>query len=184
MSEEPKSAYSQLMAQQRKFVDAYLGEAKFNAAKAARAAGYSENHINKTGGRVKRHPLVKQAIEEGLDERGLTKFEVLDRLSDHARGEYADFIGDEGTVDLKGLREAGLMHLVKKTSFDRNGNLTVEFHDPQTALVHLGKAHGIFSERIEHSAPGGGPLTIREVIIERPAPDDEDDESEEEPVAD
>lgn len=144
---ESLSSYEALSLRRRQFVDAYLGPANGCKAAAARSAGY-ENPAQE-GYRLYRHPEVRAAIDEILRERGLSAPEIVARLSEQARAAYAEFLRDDGTVDLEGLRAAGLLRLVKGTTWDRNGKLTVEFHDAQGALVHLGKHLALFTERVE-----------------------------------
>ena len=50
---------------QQRFVDAFLGPARFNATAAARLAGY--RWPDKQGSTVARHPAVKPAIEAGFE---------------------------------------------------------------------------------------------------------------------
>jgi len=76
--------------------------------------------------------------------------EVLTRLAQQARAEYADYLRPDGTVDLARMLADGKGHLIKGTKWDnRSGKLTVEFYDAQAALVHLGKHLGIFKESQE-----------------------------------
>lgn len=84
------TAYEQLDAKRRRFVDAYLGEARFNAVRAAEIAGYSTP--KKQGSRVRNHPLVAAAIEEQLDEFAMSAKEVLTHLAAIGRGSLGDFV--------------------------------------------------------------------------------------------
>lgn len=71
--------------------------------------------------------------------------------------------------DLKAIQDAGLMHLVKKVDW-KDGEQVIEFQDPQAALNLLGRHFKLFTEKVEHTGPGGGALTFREVVVERPVP--------------
>lgn len=92
MSELPSepTAYEQLDAKRRRFVDAFLGEAKFNAVRAAEIAGYSTPA--KQGSRIRNHPAVAAAIYERLDELAMPAQEVLAHLAAIGRGSLRDFI--------------------------------------------------------------------------------------------
>jgi hypothetical protein len=79
--------------------------------------------------------------------------EVLDRLSQQGRAEYSAYFDEDGAVDLKALLAAGKGHLVKGTKPTKYG-LEVEFYDAQTALVQLGRKHGLFQDKVT------GDLTI------------------------
>lgn len=143
-----QKAYDRLSVLQKRFVDAYLGEANFNATRAAKLAGYSKASARTSAGRNRAHPLIREAISERLDEFAMTAKEVLTRLAEHGRALYGDYIGDDGIVNLEGLREAGLMRMIKKVSGKADSRV-VEFHDPQSALVWLGKHHRLFIEKVE-----------------------------------
>lgn len=69
----------------RAFVNAYLGEAKGNATKAAVIAGYSEATARQAGSRLLTFPDVKAAIEEGqaaANERaGMSAQAIISELS-------------------------------------------------------------------------------------------------------
>lgn len=114
----------------------------FNATKAAEVAGYK--WPNKSGPALK----IKNAelIEATLRSRAMTPEIVIDRLSDQAMAGYSEFMNDRGEVDLKAMRAAGKMHLVKGIKPTRYGD-QVEFYDAQTALVHIGKHHKLFTEQ-------------------------------------
>lgn len=154
---DEKTAYERLTLKQRLFVDHYLGQANGNATQAARLAGYG--CPEKMGYKVLRQsPGVRLALEELLREHAMPAGEVLARLTEQGRGLYAAYIDEEGQVDLRGLRQAGLMRLVKKISRDRNNKVAVEFHDVQAALVQVGRAHGLFRDRHEIEVRDAGAL--------------------------
>jgi len=56
---------------QKKFIKAYLGEAQFCAAKAARMAGYAD--ATHEGWRLKNNPEILSAINEALDGAGMSE---------------------------------------------------------------------------------------------------------------
>jgi hypothetical protein len=114
----------------------------FNATEAARRSGYK--WPGKQGPRNKLR--FAELIEASLKSRAMTPDQVIDRLSDQAMAGYSEFIDDYGRVDLAGLRAAGKMHLVKGIKPTRYGD-QVEFYDAQTALVHIGKHHKLFTEQ-------------------------------------
>jgi hypothetical protein len=85
--------------------------------------------------------------------------EVLARLSEHARGDMGDLLGPSGMVlDLQTAKERGLTHLIKSLNWTQHG-LRIELYDAQSALVQLGKAHGLFVDRTRHE--GIENVTIR-----------------------
>jgi len=139
--------YERLTLKQRTFVDAYLGAANGGKSEAARLAGYA--NAPQAATEVWKSAAVQRVLAERLRCWSLTAEEVIARLSEQARAPYAEYIGEDGTVDVAGLKQAGLMRLVKKIARDRSGNTAVEFHDPQAALVQLGRYHGLFTDRTE-----------------------------------
>lgn len=86
MSEEPKP----LTRKQQVFVDEYLK--CWNAAEAARRAGYSEKSAYNIGWENVRKPEIKAAIEARLDEVHMSSDEALKLLADMARGDLSDFM--------------------------------------------------------------------------------------------
>lgn len=99
---------------------------------------------------------------------------LLEKVEDAARvltGQVSvsleDFIelDDEGRpcLDLEGARDAGKLHLIKKLSFDKDGNLRgLEVYDSQSAAKDvMNRVTGLPVQRSEISGPGGGPITVR-----------------------
>jgi phage terminase small subunit len=141
---------------QRVFVEEYLK--CWNATEAARRAEYA--HPNKQGPKLLVNLGISEAIEARIAELKMSADEVLLRLTEQARGEYGQYIGKNGQVDLSKLIEDGKSHLIKNVKRDRHGHLVVEFYDAQSALVHLGKAHALFTDNVDHSVKIDGKLVI------------------------
>lgn len=138
---------SGLTDKRRRFVAEYCRD--WNATAAAIRAGYAKSGARTEGSRLLDDPEVKGAIDARIEELSMTAGEVLVRLTQQARAEYARFIREDGSVDLRGLHEAGLAHLVKGTRLDTQGRLNVEFYDAQAALVQLAKARGLMVNKHE-----------------------------------
>lgn len=125
-----------------------------NATEAARRAGYQGTYesLRVIGSQNLTKKHVRAAIDKLLNERAMRAEEVLSRLSDQARGiPPGCFVvhGPLAGVNFEKLAEAGLLHLIKKLSYDQRGNPVVEFYDAQRALVELGKYHGLFTDRLK-----------------------------------
>lgn len=140
---------------QQRFVSAYVGEAKFNATKAAEIAGYAQPR--QRGCELKSEPEIAAAIKEHLDAAAMSADEVLMRLADQARADISDFITFEQTgeywrVDLAKAARAGKLHLLKSITFERMGQ-KIEMVDAQAALVHLGRHHKLFTDKVEQHDP-------------------------------
>lgn len=170
-----------LTVKEQLFVNAYLGQAGYNATEAARVAGYkgNDNTLGVVGFDNLRKPKIAALVLERLNEAAMSANEVLARLSKHARGRLVDLLNEDGQFDLALAEKRDVADLLKKlkvrtiTRRTRDGeeiedvNYEYEIHDPQAALVHLGKFHKLFAERIEHSNPDGSPIgqPIAEALI-------------------
>jgi hypothetical protein len=122
---------------------------------------------------------IQAEIKARTAEKAMQADEVLARLAEQARAEYASYLNDDGTVDLQRMIEDGKAHLIKGTKWDRHGNLVVEFHDAQAALVHIGRHLKLFTDNMYHSG-SLGPLIAVLPTIEEPeqspeSPGDDDD---------
>lgn len=153
------------------FVEAFLGRANMNATKAAELAGYSD--AKNEGYRLKQDPEVQEAIKQRLEEEAMSAREVLYRLAEQARADVDEFLDEEGCFDIEKARAAGKTHLLKELSYeevyegggrDRNPDLVrkVKFkiHDPQAALVHIGRHQKLFTDKHEHGGVDGAPLKV------------------------
>jgi len=142
---------------QKAFIEHYL--TCWNATQAALEAGYSERSAGSIGNENLQKPEIRQMIEARLRDLQIQADEVLVRLSQQARFDplkYALIVGmDQVSIDLTKIRADGLGHMVKKLSYDKNGNLTIEFYDSQAALVHLGRHHALFTDKVAPTDPTG-----------------------------
>ena len=115
---------------QRLFIGFYLGAADFNAAEAARLAGYSLKTAREIGSENLRKPHIAREIERRLDEMGLSAGEILSRLGRMARGEHPT-----RTVNKDGKVE--------------------QIYDERQALENLARAQGLFVDRHQVQAVQG-----------------------------
>lgn len=153
-----------LTGKQQVFVENYL--ICWNETEAARRAGYA--HPNSNAHRLMVNDGIQTAIQERLSALAMSADEVLARLTAQARGSMTDFLDDDGKINLVQAREHGALHLLKSRSVTKEGE-RIELYDAQNALELLGKYHRLWTDKVEHSGPNGGPLTVREIIIEVPA---------------
>jgi phage terminase small subunit len=154
-------ARRRLTNKQRAFIEHYLK--CWNAAEAARKAGYSERTARFIGSENLTKPNIQAEIDKRLDELAMSAAEVLARLTDQATASMADFISvnDEGQphLDLKQALERGKLHLLKKIRVTDQGHLTIELHDGQKALMLLGQHHKLFTQKHEVEIPQIEPLS-------------------------
>jgi hypothetical protein len=160
-----------LTGKQKKFAEAYV--ICLNATEAASQAGYNgdRNTLRVIGSENLRKPAIRAYIDDVLSQQTLSVQEILGRLSEQARSDMGDFINDDSPdFDLSTIKKSGKSHLVKKirrTVINQEGRTTeiteFELHDSQTALVHLGKAHGLFVDKVATTLKGdpNSPLEIK-----------------------
>lgn len=168
-----------LTQKQQVFVDQYLVD--FNATRAAICAGYSKRSARSIGCENLTKPDIVQAIQEKI----MSKDEVLVQLTDIARSDMGDFltIGDESFyIDLFKAKENKKTHLIKKakvrntTVRARDGSVTetqeieIELYNKQDAIVQMGKYHKLFVERQEITGADGGAI---EVVYVKPTQEDD-----------
>lgn len=138
-----------LTEKQRRFVEAYMGEAAGNAGKAYRLAGYtaSTDQTAWTGGcNLLRNTKVQRAIDDlvGADPLVAGRVEVQRFWSEVMRGK-------------KGERVVTTMEGVQVVEAE------ADYRERVKASELLAKTQGQFIERVEHSGPGGGAIPLAEV---------------------
>jgi hypothetical protein len=143
----------------RVFVEEYL--ITWNATEACRRAGYNGNTATLASIAYKnmRRPAVVAQIKRRMAERAMQADEVLARLADQARVTMADFASVEDgfdpdtgtafqTVRLRTDQIKVKGHLIKKLKQTKEG-WEIGLYDGQTALIHLGKHHKLFTDLTE-----------------------------------
>ena len=150
-----------LSAKHQQFVNEYLK--CLNATQAYQRVydcGYETANVN--GYRLLVNTSVSEEVKKRLAEYTMSANEVLARLAEHARGDMDDFLDDDGNLDLKKVRAARKTRLIKKYKtrtttriIGEDETVTVEtefdLYDAQAALVHLGKHHKLFTDKVELS---------------------------------
>lgn len=138
----PAKDPDRLTLKQRLFVEAYLGEAKGNATEAARLAGYkgSNKTLQVVGAENLSKPIISKLLTERVERAAMTADEVLDELTRIAKTDWQQF------VDIQTGRSGEVI------------GATLQLKDKLKALELLGRYHKLFTERHEHSGPGGGPI--------------------------
>jgi hypothetical protein len=170
-----------LTPKMQRFVDAYLET--WNGTRAAEAAGFK--WPTKAAWRLLKLPHIREALSAKLDESAMPANEVLSRLAQQARASMGDFYIVEDGFDPKTgemvkriginwdlIKEKG--YLVKRISYSKRGDPIIELHDPQNALVQLGRAHGLFKDLTELTGRDGGPLTWKEFVEKDDQPEASD----------
>lgn len=153
-----------LTAMQRVFVEEYLR--CWNAAEAARLAGYSEKDAKSRGYRLLKRAEVQAVIRERLQEKAMGSDEVLARLAEQARGSVGDYLvveGEEGKeqvrFDLVKLVKEGKGHLLRAVTVNK---VRIEFYNAQAALELLAKHQGLFREQKAQDEESSGTISLAE----------------------
>ncbi|MCC6314200.1 MAG: terminase small subunit [Thermomicrobiales bacterium] len=121
-----------LTTKQEAFVDAYIGEARFNATKAALMAGYSERSARQEGSRLLSNDDISARISEELRRRSMPGDAVLAELTDIATANWREF------VTIKTNPKTGAQIEV---SMDLGAKVK--------SLEILAKAHGLLTDKID-----------------------------------
>lgn len=130
----------------------------WNATEAARRADYK--HPNVQGPQKK--AKFAEEIKARLDEKAMSAEEVLAHLADQARGTADFYLDDYGHINLDKVREAGMMHLIKKykyVTYETGSREEVELYDAQAALKLIGEHHGLFTKKLDITSDGE-PISI------------------------
>ena len=133
------------------FVNEYLS--CFNSTEAYERVYAPKNRVvsASAGQRLLRNVEIEAAVRERLQEAAMSADEVIMRLAEQARNEHGRYVRPDGSVDIAGLLRDGKGHLIKGFKESKRGQVIVEFYDAQSALVHLGKHHKLFTDNVAHS---------------------------------
>lgn len=161
-----------LSARQELFICEYIKTR--NAAEAARRAGYSVRTARSIGAENLTKPDILAEIKRRTDEKIMALDEAESRLGDIARGTMEDFTSlthepyPVAVLDLGKARERGVLHLIKKLKYDKDGNPEIELYsaaDANKFIVELHKAGPKGTEK--------DPIHIKHIKEVRPSDDSE-----------
>lgn len=113
----------------------------------------SRDAARRNGSRLMTNDDIRAEIDRHVAERTMPASEVLMRLTEQARSDYAAYVMSNGTVDIAKMVQDGKAHLIKgikETQHARN----IEFYDAQAALVHIGKHHRLFADKLDVNVSG------------------------------
>lgn len=151
---------------QRAFVEAYLGPAGGNGARAAERAGYRSDNIKSlaaTASRLLTCANVQRALERKIGEKFGSPEDVRRSISAIATGNAADYLEPDANgklvISLEKLAAAGmlgLLHEIKEEGFQAGEVVTIvkrklKLYDKLRALELLAKLNGQLVEQHKHS---------------------------------
>ena len=161
-------------AKQRKFLREYFKD--FNVTRAAQAVGYKGVSSCVSGSRLLRKAkdsgLYAEERDEAMERAGVSLDAVLSEIGKLAHANMADYItiGEDGQadIDLSGLNRDQL-GCIQEITVDTTGGtgdgerrqvLRTRFKlaEKGVNLERLLKHFGGFSDRVEHTGEGGGPI--------------------------
>lgn len=162
-----------LTLKQRRFCEAYIGEAAGNATRAAQIAGYRDDNYFSLAGTAAdnlKKPQVRGFIGRLLAAQQCTPEYLRNRLAELSKSSLNDCItiGDDGKLelDMEQAARLGALGQIKEVREDviKGGEetslvrRTVKLHDPTRAIELLLKMQGALVERHEVTGPAGGPV--------------------------
>jgi phage terminase small subunit len=139
MTDSPK----RLTTKQEQFILHYLGDARYNATKAAKMAGYSERTARQSGYENMTNHDVLTRIKAELSARALPAEAVIDELADVATATWGEFVTVR-TDPKTGQVVDAKMDLGSKVK----------------ALEILAKAHGLLTDRVDLSGSLTNTVTL------------------------
>lgn len=143
-----------LTNKQQAFVEYYLGYAQWNATEAARRAGY--RHPGQQGHRLLKNVEIKQHIRDRLHTMGATTDALMGRWLTRIEADISPFV-TSGGLDVEGLKEAGLGHLIKGVRETKDAT-TILLRDPDVAEDRLARHLQMFVHKHEFTGAEGKPL--------------------------
>lgn len=174
-----------LSPKQAAFVAEYLVD--LNATQAAIRAGYSPKSAESQGARLLSNAKVREAVDAAKTKRAnrveVTQDEVLRELLRIARTDIGDAFDDKGRfrefkdmpVDLRrAISSVETLEEFTGSGADRvqsGQTRKVKFWDKVKALELLGKHLKLWTEKLEHAGPDGGPL---QVVVNVLSPEDDE----------
>ncbi len=141
----PKLTYKQ-----KAFIDAYLGEAKFNAYKAAKIAGYkgNGNTLRAIASENLTKPNIKAEVAAHFEANAVSREELVSLLADQARVDISSYYDQAGNFNLSKFKADGYGGLIKSIRQTKYG-VAIEFIDKVKSQELIGRHLAIFTDRVE-----------------------------------
>lgn len=118
------------------------------AYKAVYGQDLSDESAATSASRLLRNVKVSAAIKAELQNRILSAEEILARLAEMGQSAHAQYVKEDGTVDIKQMVKDGNAHLIKGIKETKYGRM-YEFHDAKSALELHGKYYAMWKDKFE-----------------------------------
>lgn len=166
---------------QQRFIEEYLID--LNAAAAARRAGFTATSARRQGWEMLSNPVIAEKVQIELDKRAkrtqITADRVLKELFDRATSNMRHYVivQEDGSVyldfsDLTPSQWAAVQEIQVEEYMDGKGEdareikkVKFKLHNQTKNLELLGKHLGLFSDRLEVTGRGGGPIEVDHSIL-------------------
>jgi phage terminase small subunit len=165
-----KKTVEELTPKQAAFCREYLID--FNASAAAVRAGYSESTAGVIGYENLNKPQIKAVVAaaaaEKMAEIDYSSSRVLKELARLAMFDPAKLFNEDGSIKrIQDMDEDTRMGIAgfEVVELPRGGGTLKKFRlaDKGANLERLGRYHKLFTDKQEHSGPGGGPIALTAV---------------------
>ena len=156
---------AKLSPKKKLFVKEYLKH--FNAARAARDAGYSKKTARSQGQRLLTTVDIRRALAATME--NFTSDDDIDKIFTELKmiafGDIRNFIGiKDSSINIKNSDEWGdegrTVSEISETVTQSGGSTKFKRYDKVKALELLGKYHKLFTDRVEHTGKDGGPIEV------------------------
>jgi len=139
---------TKLTDKQQAWIDAYL--VTLNATEAARRVYDSDDYstLQSIGSENLSKPVLRAELDRRFRERAMGADELIMRESEAAALDIGPYVQEDGTLDLKRMREDGKTRLITGLVPGRDG-LKVELVDPHASRKLLARYHGLLSDRLD-----------------------------------
>jgi phage terminase small subunit len=159
-----------LSEKERRFVDAYMGDAAGNATRAAELAGYSVKSARRIGTRLSSKAHIKSEIgqfrDKAAQKTGVTVERVIGELARIGFSDMRDLVDETGRLKplhelsedaaraLAGVEVSRERVRVKSTDLEEvtteEATVKVKLWDKPAALVTLARYLGILKDKVDH----------------------------------
>lgn len=155
-----------LTPKERAFAEAYAGQCRGNATRAAEAAGYKASKLNTLaaiGYENLRKPHVAAYKDALLTVHAMSAAEVIREIGDIAKQDLTPYLvrqGSEMVLDYAKMEAEGALHLIAGFEFNKQGEKVAMIHSKLAALTLMVRILKLGGDTVEHDH--SHTVTVRE----------------------